>query len=99
MGAGSLEVAIESDAGRKPIAELEPGDAFGEMSVLTDAPAMAAVTARTKCWLLFLPRQEVTSILSDPRIRPRVEAIIRDRQRQNAALDADDALDHSLSLD
>jgi cAMP-dependent protein kinase regulator len=41
-------------AGPKCLATLEPGEFFGEMSLLSGAPAVASVTARGKCWMVAL---------------------------------------------
>jgi cAMP-dependent protein kinase regulator len=96
---GSLDVVGEKAGEACTFAQLGAGDAFGEMSLVSGNPAMASVVATTQCWLLFLPRQEVEALLSDPRIRVRIESISRDRQRQNAALDASPGLDCSLPLE
>jgi CRP-like cAMP-binding protein len=61
---GALEVVAHPPGGTDPIvlAQLGPGEIFGEMSLLSDRPTSAAVRALGPCALLFLPRVYVTRL-------------------------------------
>jgi cAMP-dependent protein kinase regulator len=52
--------ALVSGAG---VAPLESGEAFGEISLLTGQAATASVVARSKNFLLFLPRSDFSEII------------------------------------
>jgi len=55
---GSVEVDLEpARAGERPVAELMPGDVFGESSFFHAAPHSATVKARTNARLLKLNRE------------------------------------------
>lgn len=54
--AGKLEVVTASkEEGERVVGELYPGDMFGEMSMLSDEPAMATVRASEETRVLRLP--------------------------------------------
>jgi CRP-like cAMP-binding protein len=55
---GEMTVEALADPAAEPIAlgKLQPGDIFGEMSLLTDQLTSATVRASAPCTLLFLPR-------------------------------------------
>lgn len=95
---GTLDVLTGEPGALKAFAELEAGDLFGEMSLLTGKPAMATVRARTKSWLLYLPRAEVEPWLADPRIGPRLAKLARHREAANRASGVTDALERSVTL-
>lgn len=53
----------------KPLALLEKGDFFGEMSLLEDKPRFASAVAKTEVKLLRLPRKEFENLFnSEPRV-------------------------------
>jgi len=56
---GEAEVAR---AGRT-IARLQPGELFGEMSLLTRGPAVASIRTASKCWALELERADFQEIM------------------------------------
>lgn len=91
------------DGGNLQLAELGPGDFFGEVSLLSSKPRTATITARTQVTAIELDRAnldriaenhpEVTRVLEDfyeRRTQDTVEAVIRRlRNSQPAGPDAD----------
>lgn len=61
---GMLDV-LRHARGPKPLAELGPGDFFGEMAILEDQPRFASVRARTPCRLLRVDRAAFAAMLRD----------------------------------
>ncbi|MBK6687841.1 MAG: cyclic nucleotide-binding domain-containing protein [Deltaproteobacteria bacterium] len=57
-------VRVERGSGPTPelVAHLGPGDMFGEISVLTQLPAVAHVVADTRCLLLALPADRLAEV-------------------------------------
>ena len=56
--AGEVEVSKrQADGGELPLARLRAGDVFGEMSLLTNQPTTATVTAARPSTILFLERE------------------------------------------
>jgi CRP-like cAMP-binding protein len=55
---GALEVVTQAAAGESevPLGQLQLGDIFGEMSLVTDLPTSATVRSTSACTLLFLAR-------------------------------------------
>lgn len=51
--------------GRRKVAALGPGDYFGELAVLDDAPRSATVTAETPARLLVIGRRELAALLEE----------------------------------
>ncbi|MBL9039362.1 MAG: cyclic nucleotide-binding domain-containing protein, partial [Archangium sp.] len=69
------------------VAELKQGEVFGEMSLLTRAPATATVTTAKKTSLLRLPREDFDKlIMSHPQILEMVAELSDARKKQNAEL-------------
>src|SRR5262249_52484500 len=68
------------------LAQLSPGDVFGEMSLLTRGPATATIETRTKCWALELPREQFQEIMvTYPLLLEYVSTLADRRQRENLA--------------
>jgi CRP-like cAMP-binding protein len=79
--------------GHKRLAALGPGDVFGEMSLLTRAPAMASIDTVGKCWALELPRADFQEImLTYPQLLEYVSALAERRTQENLAA-ADDRVE------
>src|SRR4029079_5761203 len=71
-------------AGREMLGELGPGDVFGEMSRLSKAPAVASVHTQSKAWLLVLPREDFTEVLSThPQLLEKLTEVADERRRKN----------------
>jgi CRP-like cAMP-binding protein len=80
---GQVDVLVD---GAK-VASLDSGAVFGEVSLLTHAPAMATIRARSKVLLLELPRadfQEV--IMTHPQVLEYIGGLADDRRKQVEAL-------------
>jgi CRP-like cAMP-binding protein len=68
----------------QPIAKLSPGDAFGEMSLLTRGPAIASIDTVTKCWVLELPSASFQEMmLTHPQLLEWVSELAERRRTQN----------------
>ena len=76
-----IKMDIDTD---KVLAELGPGSIVGEMSLLNQSPAMAAVVTSSKCWVLALSRDRLMRLIER---NPEAEQIITNlahyRQSQN----------------
>ncbi len=85
--AGRVDV-IHSDAvGDRRLARLEPGDVFGEMSMVTGEPAVAACMAEGKCWALVLPRSDFERLSrEDPAIAQVVTELAAGRRASNESI-------------
>jgi cAMP-dependent protein kinase regulator len=89
---GQLEVVHckeASDHQQEPSAEerlttLEPGEMFGETSLLWKQPAHASVVARGKCWLLALPAWSFQEMLEHhPELAVQASRLARERREQS----------------
>jgi len=82
-----LSGEIEVRLGLHPVASLKEGDIFGEMSLLTKAPATATCAAARRTSLLRLPREDFDQIvLSHPQILVLVSELTDERKKQNATI-------------
>lgn len=82
--AGTAEALVERDGKPVRVGMLGPSDVVGEMSILTDKPAMGSVRATTKCFAIELPRDDFLTIV---RARPQAMAFIQkviDRRAEQA---------------
>jgi CRP-like cAMP-binding protein len=83
---GEVEV-VRSAAGEKPmtLAKLEPGDIFGEMSLLANQPTSATVRALAPTSLLFLARGYFQRLVAAiPEVRQYFESVAAERGRDNS---------------
>jgi hypothetical protein len=81
VASGTLAVTTLGDAGPVEIGRLGPGDFFGEVSLLTEKPRTATVTAVTEAELLRLPRAAVAELR---RRHPEIEASLREFHKRRA---------------
>ena len=72
--AGTARVGKTIDRGHEEmLATLQPGDHFGEMSLLTDTPTSASVRAQGKVSCVFFPRERFLGVLeAEPAIGRKV---------------------------
>ena len=81
---GRVDVIHSDGVGDKRLASLEPGDVFGEMSMLSSEPAVASCLARDKCWALVLPQGDFRSLLAEsPAVAGAVQALADARRSAN----------------
>jgi CRP-like cAMP-binding protein len=75
MVSGHVKVFTRGELGEHiPLAELGPGDFFGEVSLLTGKPRTATITAKNKVLAIELGKQDVDRIATDhPRVRTVLE--------------------------
>ncbi|MDE2291386.1 MAG: cyclic nucleotide-binding domain-containing protein [Elusimicrobia bacterium] len=77
---GRVEVSVAKRLfGSKTVAELGPGDFFGELSLMLDQPRAATVKCLEDCELLVFKRLEFEMMLSR---HPDVEKAVRDAARR-----------------
>jgi CRP-like cAMP-binding protein len=77
---GELDVSRQT----VPVGGLKPGDVFGEMSMVRNAPTAATVVATRPATVLFLAREYVQRIVAGvPEIRSYLEALAEDREIDN----------------
>jgi CRP-like cAMP-binding protein len=77
--------AVASGVG---VARLESGEAFGEISLLTGQAATASVVARSKNFLLFLPRSDFSEIImTHPQVLEHLSTIAEARSRAIGRID------------
>jgi cAMP-dependent protein kinase regulator len=82
--AGEAEVV----AGGRPIGRLGGGDVFGEISLIAGQAAAAAVMARGRCFVLFLPRSEFTEvIMTHPQVLEHISGVADARRREIGHVD------------
>ncbi len=78
--AGEVDVSKVDGDSKVLLASLKPGDVFGEISLLDDAPATASVTAARASTVLFLERSIFTRLVEAfPAIRDFVSQLGEDR--------------------
>jgi CRP-like cAMP-binding protein len=82
---GELDVSRRAADGQVvPLAGLKPGDVFGEMSIVRNAPTGATVVATRPSTVLFLAREYVSRIVAGvPEIKSYLEALAEDREIDN----------------
>jgi acetate kinase len=83
---GHAEVSISDNTGRRLVmSQLEAGDIFGEMSVLTGDRTVADVIAGNRCYVLLIPPEIVsTRILANPKAVLYLSRLLVSRARAQA---------------
>ncbi len=75
-------------AGGRGGARLLPGEAFGEISLITGQPSTASVTALCRSFLLFLPRSDFNEvIMTHPQVLEYLGSLVELRTRAIGRLD------------
>jgi diguanylate cyclase len=75
---GCIEICTDKDGHRLVLSELGPGDLFGEMAVLDDAPRTATAIALSDCELTSVDRHQFQERLSqsDPIVRSLMSGLL-----------------------
>lgn len=60
---GGLTVSMRSDDNEIHLGQLNPGDIFGEMSLLTGEPRSATITCQTDCTVLVISRSVMQELM------------------------------------
>jgi acetate kinase len=83
---GHAQVSVaDSTGGRLVFCELQEGEVFGEMSLLTGDKSVADVIAGNRCFVLMIPQDVFnTRILSNPRAVTFLSKLLADRTRAQA---------------
>jgi hypothetical protein len=92
---GSVDI-VRAARGEEPLATLEAGDFFGEMSILEDQPRFASAMARTPCRLLRIDRAAFGDVVAqnvEIAIRIMRKLVSRLRRSDQRAAEAVAALD------
>jgi len=78
---GRVTVSVKDASGaKKEVAELGPGDFFGEVALATHRPRSATVTAATGVELLEIPRPVIREMANKyPEVKNGLEKVIRER--------------------
>ena len=75
-------------AGGCIVANLESGDAFGEISLITNQPATASVEALSKSFVLYLPRADFSEIImTHPQVLEHISSLAQARVREIGRID------------
>lgn len=84
---GRVHVFTEGDGEKKLIAELGPGDVFGEMAAVKGTPRTASVATVEECELLVLEAEDLKSFLAQNKeVAARVEETMQQRERERSEL-------------
>jgi CRP-like cAMP-binding protein len=99
--AGEVEVSKhQADGGELPLARLRAGDVFGEMSLLTQQPTTATVTAARPSTILFLARDYFQRLVEAlPAIRQYFEGLAQRRDIETRLAVGDDETQRHTSPD
>ena len=83
-----LEGQVDLTIGATLVESLGPGDLFGEMSLIDQAPRVATATAKTDCKLAVIPeRRFLFMIQTAPQFALQIMKVMADRLRKmNARL-------------
>jgi CRP-like cAMP-binding protein len=75
-------------AGGRVVGRLESGDAFGEVSLITNQPATASIEALCRSFVLYLPRSDFTEIImTHPQVLEHISSLAEARMREIGRVD------------
>jgi CRP-like cAMP-binding protein len=78
----------EALAGGRRVAQLESGDAFGEISLMTNQPATASIVALCRSFVLYLPRSDFSEIImTHPQVLEHIGSLAESRMRGIGRID------------
>lgn len=82
---GEVEAIREDpDGSEQRLAIMGPGEYFGEMALLSNAPRTATVRARTELAAVAIARTDFTTLYAYlPHLRRNVERVVQERQAEN----------------
>jgi hypothetical protein len=80
VASGTVKAFVPTREGHKLVREMDEGQFFGEISILTGGERTATITAKTRCELLELDRATLDDIAQRrPRVRDVMNAFCRQR--------------------
>lgn len=82
LSSGTVKAFVKKDGKQVPVAELEEGAFFGEMSILTGNPRTASIVALEDCELLELDRPTLDGITQS---HPHVMDVLKEFAAQRSA--------------
>jgi small-conductance mechanosensitive channel/CRP-like cAMP-binding protein len=89
---GLADVSVEKDGSRTRVANLEAGECFGEMSLLTGEPRTATVTARTDCEVIEIGKEVFGSLLEgSPDLLTKLSELLAERRMETEGVLANNA--------
>jgi CRP-like cAMP-binding protein len=81
---GVLEVQTSAEGKKSTLAQLRPGDMFGEMSILYEAPAAATVSAMQETRVLRLPAASFMKVAKVyPEVLDLLDSLAHERRSEN----------------
>lgn len=85
LSEGLLDVSLDPGNGSfQKVAEIHPGEFFGEMSLLTGEPRSATVTAATHALAYEIKKEHIEKLFRDkPLLMENVSYVVAERQAQN----------------
>jgi hypothetical protein len=85
LTSGTVKAFVKRDGKQVPIAELEEGAFFGEVSILTGKPRSATIVAKEHCELLELDRTTLDAITqTHPHVRDVLQEFANQRMPKKA---------------
>jgi CRP-like cAMP-binding protein len=95
---GRANVFVEIDGSSRQVATFQPGDFFGEISMLTGEPRSATVRAETDCEVLEINKELFSPILlENPGIMEKISRILAGRKMEVEGVLASAATERELN--
>jgi len=92
-----LSGEVEVRRGNELLARLREGELFGEMSLLTGAPAVATVTAARRTSLLRLPKEDFNTVMmTHPQVLELVANLADQRRRATPQVEVPQSVEDAL---